>query len=224
MKKKVILVLIVAIISVVLVYGVLDKQEEETNANLQPLLSNPGFEELNKAGKPESWVEDSKEGWFVDTDEPYEERISMEITIAWSSLYQEIAVEPEGFYKLKAYVKSDIKDRENVLLTLECLDKDGKVLEEEYGITTVTSLWQIKESSILAPEDTRKIRIKLAKRLGEGSVWFDGVELKGFPAYMRIKLLRGILLEDRPFFVFYFLMYALLIFSFLKLLFKKQKE
>ena len=182
------------------------------------LLSNPGFE--RGLDKPDYWLEDAKGGWSIDEEDPYTGDRCMQATEGWSWFFQKVPVEPEKFYKLKARLKSDIKDRENVLLTLECLDKDGKEIEKEYGVRTASSSWDLKENSIFTPKDTKMIRVGLAKRLGEGSVWFDEVRLEEFPLYMRIKFLRGIA-EDKPFFIFYFLIYALLLFFLLRIIFKK---
>ncbi len=182
-----------------------------------PVL-NPSFE--IGLDKPDSWGQDPRGGWSIETEDPYIGKRYMQATASWSYLLQEIAVEPGKFYKLKVSVKSDIKAGENALLTLECRKKDGTVIGTEYGVINATSSWQRQENSILTPKDTRKIRIKLAKRRGEGSVWFDGVELNKLPSYMRIKFLRAVA-EDKPFFIFYFLIYALLFFFLLKIVLKK---
>lgn len=182
-----------------------------------PLL-NPSFE--TGLDRPDSWREDPKGGWSIETEDPYIGKRYMQATESWSYLWQEIPAEPEKFYKLRVSVKSDIKAGENALLTLECRKEDGTVIGSEYGVINATSSWQLQENSILAPKDTRKIRIKLAKRQGGGSVWFDGVELKKLPSYMRIKFLRAVA-EDKPFFIFYFLIYVLLFFFLLKIVLKK---
>jgi len=100
------------------------------------------FEELNEAGKPKFWEESSKGGWFVSTDESFEGKVSMRATVAWSSLWQEIPVESEKFYKLKVCVKSDIKEGENALLTLEGLDNKGKMLPLPGNLRRVQFLLQ----------------------------------------------------------------------------------
>ena len=182
-----------------------------------PLL-NPSFE--TGLDKPDSWREDPKGGWSIEIEDPYIGERYMQATESWSYLWQEVPAEPEKFYRLRVSVKSDIEAAENALLTLECRKEDGTVIATKYGVINATSSWQLQESSILAPKDTRKIRIKLTKRQGGGSVWFDGVELKKLSSYMRIKFLRAIA-EDKPFFIFYFLIYALLFFALLKIVLKK---
>ncbi len=179
---------------------------------------NPSFE--TGLDKPDSWQQDPIGGWSIETEDPYVGKRYMQATVSWSYLWQEIPVEPEKFYRLKARVKSDIEAGENALVTLECRKEDGTVVGREYGVINAVSSWQLEENSILTPKDTRKIRIKLAKRRGEGSVWFDGVELTKLPSYMRIKFLRAVA-EDKPFFIFYFLIYALLFFLLLKVVLKK---
>jgi len=192
--------------------------EVELEKTSSSLLSNPGFE--MGLDKPDSWVEDAEGGWSIDKEDPYIGDRCIQATKGWSSLWQKVPVEPEKFYRLKARLKSDIKDRENALLALICLDKNGKEIEKEDGVRTATSSWHLKENSIFTPKGTKTIKIRLAKRQGGGSVWFDEVEFKKFPLYMRIKFLRGIA-EDKPFFIFYFLIYALLLFFLLRIVFKK---
>jgi len=151
------------------------------------LALNPGFEILNDSGKPNFWKEDSKGGWSSDTQGPYEGKRSMQATLAWSWLFQEIPVESERYYILRAYVKSDItvsekEDYYSTFLTLECLDKEYEVIHKDWGIVNATSSWELKENSISTPPGTKKIRIMLAKRQGEGSVWFDDVTLVEMPS------------------------------------------
>ncbi len=78
---------------------------------------------------------------------------------------------------------------------------------------TAFPLWHKRENRIYTPEKTEKIRIKLAKRLGEGSVWFDDVKL-----VERLFLAGKLPDKLTPF--FNFLMYFLLISSFLIVVFK----
>ena len=96
------------------------------------------------------------------------------------------------------------------------LDKEYKVIKRAWGITNATLLWQPREHTIFTPPETSKIMIKLAKRQGDGTVWFDGLELTRhrYPPH---------LWGDKPFFIFYFSIYALLALSLLRLIFKKSK-
>ncbi len=149
------------------------------------LVLNPSFETLKKDW-PVSWKEDPLGGWKIETEQPYEGDRAMQATIAWSWLQQEVQVKPDTHYLLQAYVRSDItipdkKDYDNTFLTLQCLDEKDQLIKENYGITNATSSWQQKTQQIFAPLKTRKIRIKLAKRQGEGSVWFDNVGLFEIP-------------------------------------------
>ncbi len=126
---------------------------------------------------------------------------------------------------MRAYVRSDIvipakKDYENTFLTLECLNEKYEIIEMDYGIVNATLLWQLKEGSIYAPGGTAKIRIKLAKRQGDGSVWFDKVELVEKPSYMRFSFLRKVL-KDIPFFIFYLSVYLILLASLLRVILKR---
>jgi len=190
------------------------------------LVHNPGFEVLNELRGPTVWTEDSKGGWSVDTDDPYEGKKSMRASVSWSWLWQEVPVRSKRYYILRAYVRSDIvipekKDYQNTFLTLECLNDKHEIINTNYGIVNATLLWQFKEGSIYAPGDTTKIRIKLAKRQGEGSVWFDKVQIIEKPSYMRFSFLRKAL-KDIPFFVFYLSVYLILLASLLRVILKRQ--
>jgi len=158
MRRRIILLLIGIIVSITLVYGISRKRSEKARIGSQASLLNLSFEELNEAGKPKFWEESSEGGWFADVNEFYEGKISMGATVAWSWLWQEIPVEPKKFYKLKVHVKSDIKEEENTLLVLECLDKKGKTIARNYGVVSAFSFWQIKESSVLLPRAINKER------------------------------------------------------------------
>jgi len=145
------------------------------------LTVNSGFEILSQ-GKPAFWKEDKKGGWKVSEEEYCEGERTMQATVAWSFLSQEIKAEAKEFYILRAYVKSDItiigkEDYDNTFLTVECLNWRKKVIKRDYGISNATATWQRKMQQIYTPRGTRKIRIQLAKRQGEGLVWFDGIEL-----------------------------------------------
>ena len=188
-------------------------------------MLNPGFEELNGSNKPKFWREDSRGGWFIDTSDPYEGEICMRATVAWSYLMQEIPVDPNSYYALRSYVKSDIIIPEeenycNTFLTLECLDKDGKVIDRYWGIVNAISSWQLKEVAMGIPKNTRMLRIKLAKRQGKGSVWFDNLELVKLPSYLRIYFIRKIL-QDKPFFIFYGIIYTVLIVLLIRIIIKE---
>ncbi len=185
------------------------------------LILNPGFEILNGFGKPKFWKEHPYGGWSSDAQGPYEGERSMRNAIAWSYLSQEVLVRPKTYYTLRVYLRSDItipekKDVANTLLTLECLDRENEVLKMEWGVTHATLLWQPRENVIFTPPETVHLRIKLAKRQGEGSVWFDGLELirHRYPPH---------LWGDKPFFIFYFALYAILALSLLRMIFKKKK-
>ena len=187
----------------------------------QNLVFNPGFEILNGFGKPKFWKEHPYGGWSSDAQGPYEGERSMRNAIAWSYLSQEVLVRPKTYYTLRVYLRSDItipekKDVANTLLTLECLDRENEVLKMEWGVTHATLLWQPRENVIFTPPETVHLRIKLAKRQGEGSVWFDGLELirHRYPPH---------LWGDKPFFIFYFALYAILALSLLRMIFKKKK-
>ncbi len=183
------------------------------------LIFNPGFEILDGSGKPKLWKEHPYGGWSSDIQGAYEGERSMRATVNWSWLSQDIPVKPKTYYTLKAYLRSDItipekEDYANTFLTLECLDEEYQVVKRVWGITNATLLWQSRETEIFTPPDAWKIRIKLAKRQGQGSVWFDGLELTRhrYPPH---------LWGDKPFFVFYFSLYAILLFLLLRMVFRK---
>ena len=181
---------------------------------------NPGFEILNSSGRPSFWKEHAQGGWEVTEREVYEGNWAMRATRSWSWLYQEVQVKPSRWYSLEVQVRSDITlgkktDYVNTFLTLECLDKDAEVIKRQWGNASAFAfpLWHKRENLIYTPENTRKIRIKLAKRLGEGSVWFDDVRL-----VEHLFLASRLPVELTPFFSFF--MYSLLIFSFITVIIK----
>lgn len=181
-KGKIILIIIASIISVTLIYAVLKGNKKVTGNGLENILINSDFEVLGKSGKPESWSESFEGGWLVDLKEVYQGKRSMKATVGWSWLSQDVPVEAKKYYLLKAYIKSDITassktNYQNAFLTLECLDEHNKVISREWGAVDAKNLWQLKRVWIYTPGKTNKIRVKLAKRQGEGSVWFDEVEL-----------------------------------------------
>jgi len=197
----------------------------ELKESLSALLNDPSFEVLDQLDRLDAWAEDSKGGWSISEEEPYEGKRCAQATISWSWLSQEISVRPKRYYILSAYLKSDIafseeKNPWNAFLALECLDKKHEVVAEQVSQFTADSWWRLHKVSIYAPENTDKIRVKLAKRQGKGSVWFDNLKIEELAWYMKIKLLRRIL-EDKPFFIFYFSIYLILLISLLRLILKK---
>ena len=190
----------------------------------KPIL-NGDFEELDKSNRLLFWREDPKGGWSIEKKNPFGGKVCMEATVSWSFLSQEVPVRGKSYYLLKARIKSDIiipkkEDYQNTFLTLECLDKNNKVISRNWGIVNAVSSWQLREVAIGTPEGTKLLRIKLAKRQGEGSVWFDDVELVRLPSYMRIYLVRKIL-QDKPFFIFYGIIYFTLFFLLLRMVIKE---
>ena len=184
------------------------------------LIRNPGFEVGESEIRPKLWSISAEGGWKADTEDPYQGERCMQADEPWSWIWQDFSSGPNEFYILRAYVKSDIDVYKNALLSIECRDGNDKIIKEEHGTVSAVSSWQLRENSIFTPANTEKIRIKLAKRQGEGSVWFDNVELKLMPSYLRIGFLRGIL-EDKPFFIFYFSLYFTLFILLLMVIFKK---
>jgi len=200
-----------------------DVLELEKSSSL--LLNNSSFEMVDQSGKVDYWREHSRGGWSSATEDPFEGERCVQATVNWSWLSQEICARAERYYTLKGYLKSDIapskeKDDWNAFLGLECLDGKHKVIAEQMSQFKATSMWKPQEVSIYAPENTKKVRVKLAKRRGEGSVWFDNLKMTELVSYMRIKFIRRIL-EDKPFFIFYFSIYFILLISLLRLVFRK---
>ncbi|TET64602.1 hypothetical protein E3J48_00890 [Candidatus Aerophobetes bacterium] len=129
-----------------------------------------------------SWRESPGKEWIVDTTNPYEGTRCMQATLAWSWLWQDVPVEAERFHALSAYVRSDIESPQkihdgNTFLTLECLDDKERIIAREWGVTNAGSSWELKKTRIYSPAGARKMRIKMGKRKGEGSVWFDDLGL-----------------------------------------------
>ena len=190
------------------------------------LVLNSSFEVLSEQGRPKYWLEDSEGGWSVETEGAYQGEKCMQATVGWSWLSQEIPVKPEKDYTLKAYVKSDIiiprgEEEWNTFLALECLNEKGEVVEDEMIQLNVTALWKPQIISVYTPEETEKIRMKLAKRQGEGSVWFDELKIVKLTWYMKSTFLQRIA-EDKPFFIFYFSLYLILLILLLRLILKRQ--
>lgn len=189
------------------------------------LLDNPGFEVVDELDRLSTWQEDPKGGWSINTNEAYEGKRYMQATVSWSWLSQEISARPGRYYALSAYLKSDIaaseeKDDWNAFLALQCLDKERKVIAEQIGQLKAAPFWELGQTGLYAPENTDQIRIKLAKRQGQGSVWFDNLKITESAWYMKINLIRRIL-EDRPFFIFYFSLYLALLISLIWIIVKR---
>lgn len=197
----------------------------ELEESLFTSINNPGFEAVDQLGRLDSWIEDAKGGWSVSTEESYEGERSVQATISWSWLWQETTVRPKRYYTLNVFLKSDIAPFKeeggwNAFLALECLDKEHKVIAQQMRQLEAGSLWSPYGVSIYAPENTDKIRVKLAKRQGGGSVWFDNLEIRESAWYMKMKFLRRIM-DDKPFFIFYFALYFVLLISLIRLILKR---
>ena len=223
-KKGRIILLVVAIgVSIGLAYGLLRVAPSQRIG--ENLLKNSNFEAVRR-GKIKTWEEDPSGGWSVSTEGAYEGENCMQATVGWSWLSQEIRVKPDKYYILKAYLKSDIpvsgeNGGGNAFFGFDYLDVKGQVIEEDYSIINTTSFWQQEIRQIYAPPKTNKIRVKLAKRQGEGSVWFDEFEIVKLTWYMKSAFLQRIA-EDKPFFIFYFSVYFILLLLLLRLILKRQ--
>jgi len=120
--------------------------------------------------------------WIVETANSYEGTRCIKATVAWSWFWQDVPVKAERYYTLSARVRSDIASSEkikggNTFLTLECLDDKNKVIAREWGVVNAGSSWRLKKTQVYTPPGTLKMRIKLGKRQGKGSVWFDDLRL-----------------------------------------------
>jgi len=129
-----------------------------------------------------SWRKSPEKEWIVEAINSYEGTRCIQATVVWSWLWQDVPVEPGRYYTLSAYVRSDIVSSErieggNTFLALECLNDENKVIAREWEVVNAGSSWGLKKTWIYTPPDTLKMRIKLAKRQGEGSVWFDDLRL-----------------------------------------------
>lgn len=198
----------------------------ELKESSSALLANAGFEVIDDLTRLDAWVEDPMGGWSVNMEEPYKGNKCAQATVSWSWLSQEIPARPRRYYVLSVYLKSDIavseeKDDWNTFLALQCLDKERKVIAEQIGQLKAAPFWELGQTGLYAPKNTDQIRIKLAKRQGQGSVWFDNLKITESAWYMKIELLRRIL-EDKPFFIFYFSIYFILLILLLRIILKKQ--
>ena len=219
-SKKTIVLVIAAIVALSAVaYGIYSGWRRKPEISSENLILNSSFEIL-KDDKLESWWQAPEGGWLVTEKGAYQGKRCMQTTVAWSWLEQEIPVKPKEYYTLRAYVKSDItiageEGEGNTFLTLECLNDKNEVIRREWGVINAMSFWQLKEVSIYVPANSERIRIKLAKREGEGSVWFDELKLIAKPGYLRIAFIRRVF-QDKPFWIFYSLLYLLLMFLLLR--------
>jgi len=126
--------------------------------------------------------ESPKREWIVETANSYEGTRCIKATVAWSWFWQDVPVKAERYYTLSVRVRSDIASSEkikggNTFLTLECLDDKNKVIAREWGVVNAGSSWKLKKTQVYTPPGTLKMRIKLGKRQGQGSVWFDDLRL-----------------------------------------------
>ena len=224
-RKFILLVIILVGLGVLIssVYYLGRKGLRGSRIESRNLLLNSRFEMVDRSGRPEFWKMGRQAGWSVSTKAPYEGERSMQATKGWSWLFQDVPIRPERHYLLRAYIKSDIiipqkVNYENTFLTWECLDWKGKVIKRDYGIVNAISSWQLHEKKILAPGGTEKVRIKLAKRQGKGSVWFDDVELTRSSVTWKFLTRIG---QDMPFFIFYFAVYFILLVSLLRIVLKR---
>ena len=188
-------------------------------------INNSGFEIIDQSGRPNYWVQDPRGGWLVDTEKAYQGNNSMQATVGWSWLSQEIQVKPEREYSVRVYSRSDIIiprgiEDWNTFLALECLNKEGEIIGSHMTQLNVASLWKPQVVSVYAPQETEKIRVQLAKREGEGSVWFDEPKIVKLAWYMKSTSMQRIA-EDKPFFAFYFSVYFILLVLLLRLILKK---
>jgi len=217
MRDSKILCSVTVVLLAMLVHSALETEVQGAGVTSDNLVSSGGFETLS-GSRPEAWEEDPKGGWEVEMVGSYRGNNSLKATVEGSWLSQEVPVKPETDYTLRGYIRSDItipdkEDYANTFLTLECLNWKKKVIERKWGIVNATSSWELEQNTIFTPPGTRKIRVMLAKRQGEGSVWFDEVKL------VEHLFLAGDLPDKlTPF--FNFLIYFLLAFSFLTVVIK----
>jgi len=187
------------------------------------LLLNPDFEILAPSGNPEFWG--SMSGWSVDTKEPHRGKNCMQGTEPWQQLWQTIPARPKSFLTLRVHLRSDITTArevgyENTVIGLVCMDGKGNVIKKEERTLVASFSWRENEAAIYTPPGTTTVKTMLAKRLGEGSLWVDDLQMRQLPSYLRIRILRAIL-EDKPFFIFYFSVYLILVISLLRVVLKR---
>ncbi len=158
-KKGRIIILVVAIgVSIGLAYGLLRVVPPLRIGD--NLLKNWNFEAVRRSGRIKGWKEDFLGGWSVDSDNSQQGNNSMQATIGWSWLSQDIPVRPDRYYIIKAYVRSDMsltaeEQKDNTLLGLECLDAKNEVIRSDDVIISAPSFWQQEMRQIYAPPGTR---------------------------------------------------------------------
>ena len=187
------------------------------------LLLNPDFEILDSQGRPVFWGVDR--GWSVDSKEPHRGKNCMQGTVPWQQLWQSLPAKPNSFFTLRTHLRSDIAaPREhyyqNTVIVLMCMDDRSKVIKKEERAMIVPFSWRENEVVIYTPAGTTRLKVMLTKRLGEGSLWVDDLQMRQLPSYLRIRILRAFL-EDKPFFIFYFSVYLILVISLLRVVLKR---
>ena len=171
----------IMVLSMVVVFSGLDARVYGAGAVLSNLILDGGFEAVS-GSRVQVWKEDSRGGWGEEMIDSFRGNNSLKATVAGSWLSQEVRVKAKTAYILRAYVRSDIRapereDDYNTFLTLECLDWRKRVIKRAMGMVNVASSWQLRENTVSTPLGTIRMRVKLAKGEGEGSVWFDELKL-----------------------------------------------
>jgi len=100
------------------------------------------------------------------------------------------------------------------------MDGKGNVIKKEERKTVAPFSWRENEVAIYTPAGTTAVKIVLVKRLGKGSLWVDGLQMRHLPSYLRIRILRAIL-GDKIFFIFYFSVYLILMIWLLRVVLKR---
>jgi len=197
--------------------------EVELRSVSENLLLNPDFEILAPSGNPEFWG--SMSGWSVDTKEPYQGKNCMQVTEPWQQLWQLIPAGSKNFFTLRVHLRSDITPvseahPENTVIRLLCMDGKGNVIKKDERNTVAPFSWRENEVAIYTPPGTTAVKVVLVKRLGKGSLWVDDLQMRHLPSYLRIRILRAFL-EDKPFFIFYFSAYLILMIWLLRVVLKR---
>jgi len=145
--------------------------------------------------------------------------------VPWQQLWQLIPAGSKNFFTLRVHLRSDITPvseahPENTVISLLCMDGKGNVIKKEERKTVAPFSWRENEVAIYTPAGTTAVKIVLVKRLGKGSLWVDGLQMRHLPSYLRIRILRAIL-GDKIFFIFYFSAYLILMIWLLRVVLKR---
>lgn len=126
--------------------------------------------------RPSSWVADAPAAWAWRAHRHGASWVAGS-SVAWSFLTQTLAARPNHLYDISVRLRADVPpgpgEEGNAFAWLDGLDARGRIIQTDYGICHATRAWTEFQRHIVAAEQVRSWRLRLAKRGGAGTVWFD---------------------------------------------------